>query len=89
MYVYLHGLNSAGHSAKAGWLRSALAPARVLAPTFPVHNLAEALPYLSGYIFAACDLRATGEQMVLIGSSLGGFYARHLAGLCKTALGKR
>jgi len=76
MIVYLHGLNSAGSSAKAAWLRAHLAPIPVLAPTYPAHHARAAMAQLRNFL---APLREAHGRLLLIGSSLGGFYAPLLA----------
>lgn len=76
MIVYLHGLNSAGSSAKASWLREHLSPVPVLSPTYPAHRAHDAMSELRTFL---APLRARADRMLLVGSSLGGFYAPVLA----------
>jgi hypothetical protein len=81
MYLYLHGLNSSGDSAKAHWLRAQLAPVPVLAPTYPAHRADASVGQLRAFI---AEVLAThpGQPLVLVGSSMGGFYAQFLAPGC-------
>ncbi len=79
MFIYLHGFNSGGTSAKAGQLRSMLAPIPVLSPTYPAHIAREAVTSLTVFIQKARRQYPNEKQIVLVGSSLGGFYAQHLA----------
>ena len=79
MYIYLHGFNSGGTSSKARRLRALLAPVPVLSPTYPVHQARAAVDFLRDYIAAALRDQASDAPLVLIGSSLGGFYAQYLA----------
>ncbi len=74
MILYIHGLNSSGGSAKAAVLRSALAPIEVLAPTYPAHRPVEAVEQLTRYL----ETLPT-ERLVVVGSSMGGFYGQYLA----------
>lgn len=76
MIVYLHGLNSTGSSAKATWLREHLSPIPVLSPTYPAHRAHDAMGELRTFL---APLRARADRMLLVGSSLGGFYAPVLA----------
>ena len=76
MIVYLHGLNSAGSSAKATWLREQLAPVEVLSPTYPAYRAHEAMAQLRACL---ARLRSRQDRLLLVGSSLGGFYAPALA----------
>ncbi len=78
MYLYLHGLNSSGDSNKAHWLRAQLAPVPVLAPTYPAHRADAAIAQLRDFIRGACTAQP-GQPLVLVGSSMGGFYAQYLA----------
>jgi predicted esterase YcpF (UPF0227 family) len=77
MIVYLHGLNSGGGSAKASWLRAHLAPVPLVSPTYPAHRAPEAIARLRAFL---APLRTRHDRLLLIGSSLGGFYAPLLAG---------
>ncbi len=78
MILYLHGFNSSGASAKARYLRAALPSFALLAPTYPAHR--------PDYAGAALDLllrqlgkRVPTRQILVIGSSLGGFYGHYLS----------
>ncbi len=73
--LYLHGFSSAGASAKAQQLRHLLAPTALISPTYPSHDPLTALPQLDA------QLRETFPNGAarIIGSSLGGYYAQHLA----------
>ncbi len=79
MYIYLHGFNSGGTSSKAGQLRTLLAPVPVLSPTYPAHKAAAAVDFLRDYIAKTTRDQKPNTPLVLIGSSLGGFYAQYLA----------
>lgn len=79
MIVYLHGLNSAGSSNKATWLRQQLAPVPVLAPTYPAHRAEAAVAALRAYLARARREAPDDQKLLLVGSSLGGFYAPYLA----------
>ena len=79
MYIYLHGFNSGGTSSKAGQLRTLLAPAPVLSPTYPAHKAGAAVSFLRDYITKTIRELKSNTPLVLIGSSLGGFYAQCLA----------
>jgi uncharacterized protein len=79
MFIYLHGFNSGGTSSKASQLRRMFAPIPVLAPTYPAHSARAAVEFLRGYIQTAVRQHPGENRLVLVGSSLGGFYARHLA----------
>lgn len=79
MMVYLHGFNSGGTSAKATWLRQHLPDITVLSPTYPAH-LADAAPqFLREYFARVRREHAKDKRLLLVGSSMGGFWARFLA----------
>ena len=79
MLVYLHGLNSSGRSHKAGVLRRALAPRPLLAPDYPAHRPAQAVAALLAW-FDRLPTPAAGDPgLILVGSSMGGFYGQYLA----------
>lgn len=79
MIVYLHGFNSGGKSAKATWLRQHLSDITVLSPTYPAH-MAEAAPrFLREYFATVRREYPQDKRLLLVGSSMGGFWARYLA----------
>lgn len=79
MIVYLHGLNSSGRSHKAGVLRRALAPRPVLAPDYPAHRPAQAVAGLLDWFARLPPAPADDPGLILVGSSMGGFYGQYLA----------
>lgn len=79
MIVYLHGFNSGAASGKATWLRQHLADLTVLSPTYPAHRVVEGPQVLRAFIAEARRAYPADRRLLLIGSSLGGFWARHLA----------
>jgi predicted esterase YcpF (UPF0227 family) len=80
MILYLHGLNSGGSSHKATLLREALAPLSVLSPSYPAHRADEAVAELSRLVSAlAEECGRKSQPLILVGSSMGGFYGRYLA----------
>ncbi len=79
MIIYLHGFNSGGQSHKAAWLRAQLAPVPVFAPTYPAHRASEALRVLRKFIRRLRRENPHSRKLMLIGSSLGGFWAQRLA----------
>ena len=79
MIIYLHGFNSGGQSQKAAWLRAQLAPAPVFAPNYPAHRAHEALRVLRKFIRRLRRENPHSRKLLLIGSSLGGFWAQRLA----------
>ncbi len=75
MLIYLHGINSSSQSQKAEVLRERLAPSRVLVPSYPAHRPDAAIARLSD-LFEGLG----GEPPpIVVGSSMGGFYAQYLA----------
>ena len=79
MLVYLHGLNSGGTSGKATWLRQHLPDLTVLSPTYPAHKADAAAGCLREYFARVRREHAQDKKLLLVGSSLGGFWARCLA----------
>jgi predicted esterase YcpF (UPF0227 family) len=79
MIIYLHGFNSGGQSQKAAWLRAQLAPVPVFAPDYPAHRGNEALRVLRKFIRRLRRENPQSRTLMLIGSSLGGFWAQRLA----------
>jgi len=77
--IYLHGFNSGGGSTKAAILRDLISPIPVLSPTYAAHRAAEAVQFLRDYVERAQRKFPRERRLVLIGSSLGGLYARYLA----------
>ena len=78
--VYLHGFRSAPASVKAQRLCAtveALPPAR--RPRLHVPALTHAPLDAVAAVAAWMDAHARGEDVTFVGSSLGGFYATHLA----------
>jgi len=75
--LYLHGLNSSEHSVKAGILRERLAPIPVLSPTYPAHRADDAVTFLSSYMIET--LEKDTQPLIIVGSSMGGFYGQYLA----------
>jgi len=73
MMIYLHGLNSSGKSQKAKTLSRMFSDIGVLAPDIP-HQPVKAIPFVKTFIEARDD-----GDLMLIGSSLGGYYAQYLA----------
>jgi predicted esterase YcpF (UPF0227 family) len=78
--IYLHGLNSAGSSGKAAWLRQALPHIDLFSPTYPAHSADLAVARLSDELSKLLIGRgAINEPRLLVGSSMGGFYGAWLA----------
>ena len=78
MIVYLHGLNGSGRSHKAGVLRRALAPRPILAPDYPAQRPADAVAFLCAW-FARLSRPDGDTGLLVVGSSMGGFYGQYLA----------
>lgn len=79
MIVYLHGFNSGGTSAKATWLRQHLPDISVLSPTYPAHVADAAPKSIRDYIARVRREHPQDKKLLLVGSSMGGFWARYLA----------
>jgi len=70
--IYLHGFNSSGKSEKARELGRLLPEVEVLSPDIP-SDLELAVPFMENFIQPHAD-----EPLMLIGSSLGGYFAQYL-----------
>ena len=80
MIVYLHGLNSAGSSGKAAYIRQSLPHIEVFSPTYPAHSAALAVSSLTRELETLFAARGESEApRILVGSSMGGFYGAWLA----------
>jgi predicted esterase YcpF (UPF0227 family) len=79
MIIYLHGFNSSGNAQKAAWLRRHCAPLVVFAPTYEPHRPHEAARALRKFIARLRRENPQDPKLMLIGSSLGGFWAQYLA----------
>ena len=79
MIIYLHGFNSGGRSQKAAWLRRQLAPAVLFAPDYQPHRGRDAARTLRKFIARLRRENPQDRKLMLIGSSLGGFWAQYLA----------
>ena len=79
MIIYLHGFNSGGRSQKAAWLRHHLAPAVVFAPGYEPHRARAAARELRKFIARLRRENSADRKLMLIGGSLGGFWAQYLA----------
>lgn len=74
MILYIHGFGSSGHGHKAMVLREQMKDSGFIAPT--LHSVPELA------VSTLCDIIEAlqkHEPLYLIGSSLGGYYAIHLA----------
>jgi predicted esterase YcpF (UPF0227 family) len=75
MIIYLHGFNSTGDSAKGRFLKENLLDISVLTPTYHFDSR-RAIPRLEKLIQ---ENLSAEKPLMLIGSSLGGYYAQYLA----------
>ena len=75
MIIYLHGFNSTGDSAKGQFLKEKLPDIDVLTPTYH-YDPRLAIPFLESLIQ---EQRPQEQPVMLVGSSLGGYYAQYLA----------
>lgn len=86
--VYLHGFLSSANSYKGGWFRGQLPRylqsrnkielKNIYTPTYPFRHPQQSVDYLMDYI-ERLGLAQSEEKWFLIGSSMGGFYARYLS----------
>ncbi len=61
-------------------LREALAPVAVLSPTYPVQQPDQAVQSLSAELgILVEEVKQANQPLLLIGSSMGGFYAQYLS----------
>ena len=75
MIIYLHGFNSTGDSAKGRFLKENLRHLSILAPTYH-YDPRRAIACLEQIIQ---ENLSAEKPLMLIGSSLGGYYAQYLA----------
>ena len=75
MIIYLHGFNSTGDSTKGLFLKEHLPDIPVLTPTYH-YDPQHAIPFLENFIR---EYLPHQHSLMLIGSSLGGYYAQYLA----------
>ncbi|MGD8575848.1 MAG: YqiA/YcfP family alpha/beta fold hydrolase [Thiohalophilus sp.] len=75
MIIYLHGFNSSGASAKGQFLREHLDDITVLTPSY-YYNPTRTVAMLRELIEQSLRL---DNNLLLAGSSLGGFYTQYLA----------
>ena len=72
--LYIHGFNSAGYGEKINHLKEFFGDENVIAPTLP-YDPKKAIKLLEFLVDAIKDK----DDLLLVGTSLGGFYALHLA----------
>lgn len=78
--IYIHGFNSSPESTKAKMIGNALNVLGFDSDSYIVPNLAyEPDQAIASLIDCIETLKARGEDIYLIGSSLGGYYATYLA----------
>ena len=75
MIIYLHGFNSTGQSAKGQYLKQHLHDIRVLTPTYH-YQPQQAITDLQELVQSSMQ---HSERLLLVGSSLGGYYAQYLS----------
>ena len=75
MIVYLHGFSSAAISRKATQLKQRLMDYDFFVPNYPSHQPVNAVASLREYL---AKLTQHNNEIMLIGSSLGGYYAQYL-----------
>lgn len=82
--LYLHGFLSSGQSQKGQWFKSQLRGSFQankksnfkdwLTPTYPIGQVSNSIEKIEGEL---TDLLEQKEKIVLLGSSMGGFYAQY------------
>ena len=77
MIIYLHGFSSAAASRKAAFLKQELSQYNFLVPEYPSHQPKISIDFLTDYVKAKIRER-NNEPLMLMGSSLGGYYAQYL-----------
>ena len=78
MIFYLHGFSSGSKSHKAGIIKDYLSQYEIYVPDYKSHQPENAVTYLKQYIEEQVNDNGHNSVM-LIGSSLGGYYAQYLA----------
>ena len=78
MIVYLHGFSSGAASQKATALQKALSPTLMIVPEYPSHRPHDSIAILTGYLRQQ-SAQSERQKILLVGSSLGGYYAQYLA----------
>jgi len=77
MIVYLHGFSSAAASRKANYLKQQLQGYEFYVPDYLSHRPREAIRFLTNYLTRLLE-KSPHQKLMLIGSSLGGYYAQYL-----------
>jgi hypothetical protein len=75
MFIYLHGFNSSGESAKGRYFEQQFSEFKVHRPSYPT-DPDNAISFLSDFNNKHIE---PGQKTLLIGSSLGGYYAQYLS----------
>ena len=78
MIVYLHGFNSLGWGNKSKTIAKNY-DGEVFAPDYPAHDPDKAITFLQQYLSALKQKNLDTNEILLVGSSMGGFYANWLA----------
>lgn len=80
MILYLHGFLSTGNSSKAQWYKQQFKNEgiEVVTPTYPIATPDITLTFIEAEI-ARLKLNDKAEPWMLMGSSMGGFYAQYFA----------
>ena len=78
MIFYFHGFSSGASSNKANVIKKYLAKHSVFVPEYPSHQPHEAVIILRQFIKSRVDSKPH-QKIMLMGSSLGGYYAQYLA----------
>jgi predicted esterase YcpF (UPF0227 family) len=73
MIIYIHGFGSSGKAFKARLLKRLYPEIPLYSPDLP-QEPQQAIQFLEDFILKNCN----SKQLLIIGSSLGGFYALHL-----------
>ena len=78
MIFYLHGFSSGSQSHKAGIIKNYLKEYEIYIPNYKSHHPDNAVEYLKQYIEKRIKDK-NQKSVMLMGSSLGGYYAQYLA----------
>jgi len=78
MIIYLHGFSSGAQSNKAGVIKDYFSKYSVFVPDYVSHQPGNAINYLERYIEQKF-INSEEQYVMLMGSSLGGFYVQYLA----------
>lgn len=78
MIIYFHGFSSGKNSQKATTIKNYFEDYSIYVPAYPSHQPRQSIEYLQDYLQSHSSDRYQGRVM-LMGSSLGGFYAQYLA----------